>query len=52
MTGGSGYAQANGAELFEHFAENPEVGAVFDRAMTYETATIAPARPSTPSIML
>ena len=41
-TGGSGYAHANGAEMFLHFADHPEVGAIFDRAMTYETATIAP----------
>ncbi len=43
MTGGSAYAHANGQEMFLHFAENPDVGAVFDRAMTFETAVIAPA---------
>ena len=42
-SGGSAYAHVNGQEMFLHFADNPEVGAVFDRAMTFETAVIAQA---------
>jgi hypothetical protein len=42
-TGGSAYAHVTGQEMFLHFADNPEVGAVFDRAMTFETAVIAQA---------
>jgi hypothetical protein len=42
-TGGSGFNFVHGAELFPYLTAHPDLGTTFDRAMTVESAHIAPA---------
>ena len=42
-TGDSAFEHVTGSELFPYFAKHPEMGAIFDQAMTVETAHIAQA---------
>jgi SAM-dependent methyltransferase len=42
-TGESAWSRANGAEVFDYFAANPEHGEVFNRAMTDRSASAAAA---------
>ena len=42
-TGESAFTHVMGSELFPYFAEHPEVGTIFDEAMTVETTHIAQA---------
>ena len=42
-TGESAFTHVMGSELFPYFAEHPDVGTIFDEAMTVETTHIAQA---------
>jgi hypothetical protein len=42
-TGVSAFTHVTGSELFPYFAEHPDVGTIFDEAMTVETTHIAQA---------